>query len=469
MFVPETVGGEERQLSRVVPTLVTVAWTMCLAGIVWAEPRPIAKALQEAGTSTCLLKPCEGCSEAIKSCPACVLCSILKVEAAVEAVKANAEGFRLEAGGGLEIDDVSGGDATKIDLGMSGSAGGYPTEYSGSWKARNKRTPSASDEQVTEAKLSVDHYLLDGRVEGYVFVERFSDSFMSIDQRWEIGLGGELELRSDPYRPWRSERHGGREGKIVDRETFIRRYTEVGQDLLGHLHDLLSLGVVAIVEDGRVYRFEVVDREELLQELTDKSEPCVAESKRLWRDTCVLERELARDVVKKFASLLEDIHRARRLEALSQQRSSWEGGFGLSIIQELEDVELKVKEQSTMEDRTFRSGDSISRASLRASLRYRPSDRTSVRLLVYYKPRVGGEEGFGSDYRLEGQGTLAVELPGAIGKGTPSLNMEYRYSHDSRPPRLEEIEPLAKPTDFDRSMAEDTHQYVSLTLKLKWK
>jgi hypothetical protein len=47
--------------------------------------------------------------------------------------------------------------------------------------------------------LSLNHYLLPF-LEGYVFTEKFSDSFMSIKQRYEMGAGFKFEYNFDPIR-----------------------------------------------------------------------------------------------------------------------------------------------------------------------------------------------------------------------------------------------------------------------------
>jgi hypothetical protein len=83
----------------------------------------------------------------------------------------------------------------KIDSAVTLTRGTYPQVFHLKTSVGVILTGKNFQEDVSSLRMSYGHYTAGGAVEIYGFAERISDSYMSIDQRWEVGGGTYIALR----------------------------------------------------------------------------------------------------------------------------------------------------------------------------------------------------------------------------------------------------------------------------------
>ena len=83
----------------------------------------------------------------------------------------------------------------KIDSAVTLTRGTYPQVFRLKTSIGVILTGKDFQEDVSSLRLSYGHFTAGGAVEIYGFAERISDSYMSIDQRWEVGGGTYIAFR----------------------------------------------------------------------------------------------------------------------------------------------------------------------------------------------------------------------------------------------------------------------------------
>jgi hypothetical protein len=100
-------------------------------------------------------------------------------------------------GAGYSGDSSPKRDLNKLDITASVAKSGYPNDLKFDMASSIQLTRSGSkttyNENVTTLLLSYEHYLLPF-FKGYGFVERFTDTYLSIQQRYETGIGVKTEF-----------------------------------------------------------------------------------------------------------------------------------------------------------------------------------------------------------------------------------------------------------------------------------
>jgi len=129
---------------------------------------------------------------------------LIAVEKLDELKKASADQLQIKIGGGFSENIVPDSlanlerepkELSKLNLNSSISKGFFPNELTFITDSSFQLEDGAVKENVTKLLLNYEYYFSKG-LEGYVFVERFSDSYLSIQQRYEIGTGLKLETDS---------------------------------------------------------------------------------------------------------------------------------------------------------------------------------------------------------------------------------------------------------------------------------
>ena len=129
---------------------------------------------------------------------------LIAVEKLDELKKASADQLQISIGGGFSENIVPDSlanlerepkELSKLNLNSSISKGFFPNEFTFITDSSYQLEDGAVKENVTKLLLNYEYYF-SKCLEGYVFVERFSDSYLSIQQRYEIGTGLKLETDS---------------------------------------------------------------------------------------------------------------------------------------------------------------------------------------------------------------------------------------------------------------------------------
>lgn len=239
-------------------------------------------------------------------------------------------------------------------------------------------------ENVTTLLMSYDHHIKPW-LEIYGFVERFSDSYLDIKQRYEIGCGLKVEL----------------DILNANRRKELKEYKSNSASYKDYKDNLKNLGKPAHVIETMSAQLASLDRPETTE--------CVEQA-----------------IKKKYAKLSV--------------------GLALSLFSELEHAEIgaaimkEIDNQVVEEYKSFLlDAEHRFRFVLRPSLLFRPIDELTFRGLVYFKCPIGRPYTVNNkfDMRLDGLFRLEYRLAGVPGWAkSVSLILEYQRHYDNLPPGL---------------------------------
>ncbi len=256
--------------------------------------------------------------------------------------------------------------------------------------------------ELTSILINYDYYLTPN-IELYSFLERFSDSFMSIKQRYESGVGVKFEFDADPLR--------GRS----------------------------SGGLSPAARSAR--------NEEALMEAREKAEL-------VGRYFELKDRFLASPLIGRLGdklihvhAILESIERDRRSTelGLEKKRSPFNLGLALSVFSEVEqaDIDTDTIDPSTGENiQLLMDPVQLYRFTIRPSFNWKLSDSVTLSSQLYWK---GSSMGFLKDARLDLYSKLDFRVAKDFLWGGPlSVSLDYQFHYDWRPPAL----PAAQVRDY---------------------
>lgn len=316
--------------------------------------------------------------------------SLSKLVAQFDSIEKEYQGASGKAGISFSNDRSGAENRSKAGIDAQLRAGTYPDEVrlraAATLDFQSGRAPDAITEDVTEILLNYDHFFTPV-VEGFTFMERFTDTFMSIDQRYEVGVGAKLEWNSDAL-----TRKGTK-----DRNAFNSAIDGFEQQLQQHQGCL-----------------------------TDATEQPLA-----------LPASLA------DGAIADAFH-----QAISKQLSRYQAGISLAILADFEQAD-SIPFQTTVPgaaavNRSLKPpGLQRYRLSLRPSWRINFTDGVSWDGQFFYKPaldsprRVGGER----DYRMEAKSELKWTLAqiGSRSKKNVTLSLLYSWRYDSAPPSIDAL------------------------------
>jgi hypothetical protein len=341
-----------------------------------------------------------------------------------EKAHADSSGRSTYVGAGFTGDSAGMIEHAKASIEGGITIGTYPGEFSMDVGATLDFKRNNSDEElsedVTSIKMSYDHYFTP-KWEGFAFFERFSDSFMQIDQRYEVGTGlkWEKKFRHQP-------------SKIEGAE---------------NLKKAIKAFVDAVEADKGTGC--LLERNWAPIKVPDSLKGSTGAENRLFQH---LEKGAARAEVGISAALLAEFEQSDTLNFTTLI------GSGLVTSQ------------------TAKPGDKRYRLSVRPSGKWNVSDEVSFALAVYLKPALDAPRKVNGvrDYRIDARAAMDWKIKSGEDKDV-SVVLSYDWHYDSVPPnsleRLSEIAAASGVTTESiatggRLYGEKRHSIAKLQIKL---
>ncbi len=325
---------------------------------------------------------------------------------------------------GLSGDEAGERSLFKLNTGISLSRGVFPSELSVVSRLGLQVRDGRLQEDVTSLLITYDyhasHYL-----QYFTFAERFTDSFLSIQQRYEIGFG---------------TRVGANFGRVGNWRAVDARFAAVRAGL-------------ADVDAVRA------------------TTPSVAGA--------IEASEMAR-----FRSAIGNLH-----HAIEDRQARLMIGLVASVFAELERAELEVTSfpaggtpadpDGAITSKIALDAEQRYRLSLRPSLRLRPTGQIVVTVFPYFKLPLDGPRRvrmFDGTERFDYRRDVLSEMVWSIRSeqtGLESVDVVFTFNHhfDNVPPTLPVAmmeDAAAAGREFVRATAEQRHRVLALSLKLRW-
>jgi hypothetical protein len=363
---------------------------------------------------------------------------------------------------GTTGDTTSSQDQFKATAGIDFSVGTYPSQLRVLTKADVRNTNNELSEDVSTFLVNFDHYFVKSEqgaiapcfvpatvadtpaerrqqrtdrgaqapvrrlLESYGFIERFSDSFMGINRRFEVGGGVKLE--------WHS-------GSLTDKGCAALRTLE---------------GL----------RAEYAGVETAFNELAEITNPADPQS---------------------FSSLFPRSTFYNRAAFARNQYSKWETGVAFSLFRESErpsefvTTVLDAANQPLLDDdenvitkKLAPPTTNGERFTVRPSLIWRPRDDFKLTTVYYYKMKLGADSRVNGVRDVRRDVSLAAEWTvGELTKtrGQPTIVLALEEHEDSVPPDLSTLIPAELPAGgagFTPLAAEREHRQVRLEVKVSF-
>jgi hypothetical protein len=308
----------------------------------------------------------------------------------------------------------------KLDVGANIKGGRYPHEFRFNAETSVQYKDDVLQEDITTTLVNYDYNIFPW-LETYGFAERFSNSYLSIDQRYEIGMGLKV-------------------GKMWGLTTGIKQKLDDFKDSFSEFKNH--------IEKQSAYKKSPAYKKSIDAQL---------------KEFC--------DGAKKVKSYLKKEH------------AKFEADIGISLFVELERAEFeatakeKTEANGTEEKTTtekFYPTDQMVRLSIRPSLTWRITDDLSLFGLVYWKVRLDEARKANGDFDFRRDSLLRAQLklPGESGWAKNlSLIFEYRQHYDNIPPELtaamcEEVGLDIK--GIEQATAQKIHHYVRFVLNVQF-
>jgi hypothetical protein len=296
-----------------------------------------------------------------------------------------------------------------------------------------QRRDGELQEDLTSLQITYDYHAA-RHVEVFAFAERFSDTFLSIQQRYEVGLGVRTGVEFGRLSEWR-----GNEPKFETAEKGLAA--------------LVAASAAPAATPG-----DAASRARVTPNLTQLEE-------------------------QNIRSAMNNVRRA-----LEYRQTKLFFGVAASLFSEIESASLDVTTTpapgSTAVTGAVRTKVALGssqryRISVRPTLRLRPSRDLTVQIRPYFKlPFDGPRHAIGYDgrRRLDYRRDVLSEVSWNIraqqtGLETVELVLMFNHYYDSVPPALPAslvVQTLAAGRVFDRTVAEHRHRLTALNLRLRW-
>ncbi len=284
-------------------------------------------------------------------------------------------------------------------------------------------TSQSVQNELTSILINYDYYLTP-HVELYSFLERFSDSFMSIKQRYESGVGIKFELDADPLRGTRrdGQASGGRSARNEEALMEAREKAELASRYFELKDRFLASPLVGRLGDKLIH----------------------------------------------VRALLESIERDRRSTelGLAKKRSPFNAGLALSVFSEVEqaDIDTDTIDPSTGENiQILMDPIQLFRFTIRPSFNWKISDSVTLSSQLYWK---GSSIDFFKDARLDLYSRLDFRVARDFLWGGPlSVSLDYQFHYDWRPPAIPAAQVLdyaARGIDLKFTAGERYHHYMAI-------
>lgn len=414
------------------------------------DPRTEAGCVAKAKTPAEALKNCEKEAAAIRARE-----NALRGTVAVSfsGDQAGFQGDNPQPGDSSEAERIPNEEFFKLGTDLHLSVGWYPRQIRVRSGASFQLRDGELEEDLTRLLFTYKQYWRPS-FETFVFAERFSDSFMSIDQRWEIGGGVKLE--------WARKKKRGfpqRYGKADPYGVGLKLINQLG-DALGPTCLVAGRRPAALTERGNRRRATLVAA-------LRRDEELATAAGRLQRARSDLMLDQSHAAAYAVAQAkVEEV--CRHLLALEKEEARYEFGFSTAVFAELERATVTVRSADS-ESREFGlKADQLYRYSLRPSFTIRPNDRFSIDYKHYLKVKIDGS----TDTRQDAE--LSIDI--RVGKDTSNLEdiaitLAVAYHTDNEPPTvpLEVLESARSQDGFafiSPVSARDEHFRFSLSARL---
>ena len=329
--------------------------------------------------------------------------------------------LRLAVGG--EVKTEEGPAITNLNSVIDLNYGNFPGQLEVNSAVRVQVQDGKFTENVSAASISYDHYL-EPWLETFVFIDRYADEYLSIDQRYEIGGGFEFESEW----PWRQSLTG--KGTTVLREVMAGTGTKEYEfdydtySLLGDDFPLLTL-------ESRLQEcFQLAAESEFKKELEKDS-------------TAVFSKEVVDANYRIFLRDLEgEIRDARH--RITKRYSKFRVGLLVGGLFEIEQAKFALDVDTTtaagevlsVEQRP--AGTEAFRIEARPMIMYRPFDSVTLRAdwFIKWNPFPGESPGppFDTDSFLKADIRHSINARLQWSVAPISVSLRYFYLNDNRPP-----------------------------------
>jgi hypothetical protein len=326
---------------------------------------------------------------------------------------------------GLTGDESGPRSLFKLNTGVSLSRGNFPTEITVDTLLGLQMVNGQLQEDVTSLKISYDYHTTSS-LEYFAFAERFSDNFLSIQQRYEVGFGARIGLEIGRVGNWR--------------ETD-RQFENLRRNLPG------VRAVAAVLPPASVARLQAT---RLLEPM--RVDTALSNLEHMVRD------EQTKLFIGLAASVFAEIENAA-IDVLTKLNAD----PGAPAVKAKIDL-----------DGTHRY-----RLNIRPTFRLRPSRQIQLRVYPYWKlPLDGahhvtlpnGERRF--DYRRDVLSEMTWSIrPEDTGVETVDFVFTFNHFFDNVPPSVPVTlldEAASAGRTFDRLIAEERHRFVSMALRIRW-
>jgi hypothetical protein len=343
--------------------------------------------------------------------------------AALRAEEDKLRGLKADILFGLSGDEAGKKSLYKLNTGIALSRADGPVELEVQSKLGLQLRDGVLQEDVTSLRITYDYHLTE-RWQTFAFAERFSDSFLSIQQRYEIGFGAR----------------------------FARK--------------------IGLTGEGEAVRAQVNSLKEGFTRAKTLGTPEDAQSRTAIAD----------------ASTRFDAAAANLLRAVQDRYAQLTVGLAVSVFAEIERADLDVvsvpaagasSSSDSLKLRFTPPGQQRYRVTFRPTLQWQTNRAIKVRLHPYLKAALDPpnrfffpDSGETRDYRLD----ILSELVWSLGQAQTGLeNVEFvlTFNHffDKIPPRLTPATiaaEMAKGRVFNVVEAEKTHRVTALALRFRW-
>ncbi len=328
---------------------------------------------------------------------------------------------------GLTGDEAGARSLFKLNTGISLTRGVYPSEVTVDSFLGLQLLNGQLQEDVTSLKLSYDYHAT-RRVQYFAFAERFSDSFLSIQQRYEVGFGARVSFDV---------------GRVGDWRDTDRQFASLERNLPGVRTAVATLSAPA---QARLQATGVLD--------PARFDTTLGNLQQMVRD------RQTRLVVGMAASIFAEIEHAA-IEVVS------------SPLPGNDTAQAPTRSKITLD------GIQRYRLNLRPTIRFRPSREVLIRVYPYLKLPLDGPTHVtlpGGGRKLDYRRDVLSEMTWTIRPeetGLESVDLVFTFNHffDSAPPRLPQptiADAAAAGRAFDRTVAEQSHRFVAMSLRVRW-
>ena len=342
---------------------------------------------------------------------------------------------------GFNGDKANGDSLFKLKTGASLSRSAYPSElrFSADLSMQVKGKEFQEDVTTLLANYDYNHYRY---AQYYAFVERFTDSFLSIDQRYETGFGAMFGLHRMGLRT---------KAKALDAKLAALRFDPPRRETR-----LLSDPPVAPRLDG-----EALAVQGHLNALAHDASV---------RPSASVLRGRAVPTAADYANLLTAIDRLR--ETLVTKESRLFLGVAVSVFSELERAKIETTTRSGLKRTLPVDPTHKFRFTLRPTLIARPAEQLEVLVYPYFKYPLEGP--WTTDGKVDYRFDLITATTWTLEKDTTgnesvAFTFKFERRYDNVPPAVSQTEIDASAADpLERVVARTTHYSTAIALTVKW-